>query len=240
MMSKERGALKNICTVHQPLFIPYCGFFNKIAHSDTFVVLDNVQFRRRYFQNRNRIVHPSGEALWLTMPIVANRNTQVREVKLSTENWLPKFKRKIAHSYQKKPFFAEIWPAIEACLDLLPADLTSANILLLDRMIEIMNLKRPDIVYASQLQGDNEGRLNAIEFCGLVGGDGYIYGVGGGRAHHDPECLVATGITPLFQARVEANSDDDEDFLSALHHLLCYGPDATRKLIYKNWSIEKE
>lgn len=130
-MKKSKEGLVNICTVHQPLLIPYIGLFNKIFHSDALFVLDNVQFRRRYFQNRNRIAHPSGDEVWLTVPIVARRTTEVRDVKISAQKWLPKFKRKIVHSYHGQPYFPSAWPYIERCLDRSLNDLTSKNIALL-------------------------------------------------------------------------------------------------------------
>ena len=44
-----------IVSVHQPQYLPWLGYFDKIAKSDVFVFLDNVQYKRREFQNRNKI-----------------------------------------------------------------------------------------------------------------------------------------------------------------------------------------
>ena len=43
-------------TIHQPEHFPYMGFFQKMSSADLFVVLDNVNFRKNYFQNRNKII----------------------------------------------------------------------------------------------------------------------------------------------------------------------------------------
>jgi hypothetical protein len=45
-----------IVAIHQPEHLPWLGFFNKIDQADLFVLLDVVQFRKNYFQNRNRIL----------------------------------------------------------------------------------------------------------------------------------------------------------------------------------------
>ena len=58
-----------ILTIHQPEAYPQLGLFNKIANADTFIFLDNVQYRKNYFQNRNRIITKTGW-IWLTHPIV--------------------------------------------------------------------------------------------------------------------------------------------------------------------------
>jgi hypothetical protein len=40
--------------IHQPEFMPWTGFFNKMALADLYVIFDHVQFKKRYFENRNR------------------------------------------------------------------------------------------------------------------------------------------------------------------------------------------
>jgi len=46
---------KKIITLHQPEFMSWMGFFYKILHSDTYVILDAVQFKKNHFSNRNKI-----------------------------------------------------------------------------------------------------------------------------------------------------------------------------------------
>ena len=55
--------------IQQPEHIPWVGFFNKMAKCDLFVYLDNVQFKKRYFENRNKI-KDSKKIIWLTVPVV--------------------------------------------------------------------------------------------------------------------------------------------------------------------------
>ncbi|MGO8710493.1 MAG: WbqC family protein [Rhizomicrobium sp.] len=57
-----------IISIHQPAYLPWLGFFDRIAGSDVFIVLDNVQFERNSFINRNRIKTPDGP-IWLTVPV---------------------------------------------------------------------------------------------------------------------------------------------------------------------------
>ena len=45
---------------HQPEYLPYIGFFNKIIHADKFVLVDNIQFNKISWQNRNKIRTVSG------------------------------------------------------------------------------------------------------------------------------------------------------------------------------------
>src|ERR1700726_1916346 len=58
-----------IAAIHQPNYIPWLGYFFKIAHADKFVFLDNVVYPDTSFVNRNSIKTPNGSA-WLTIPVI--------------------------------------------------------------------------------------------------------------------------------------------------------------------------
>src|SRR6056300_1650653 len=59
-----------IVSIHQPNYLPWLGFFDKIKRSDVFVVFDDVQFPRgkKHFGHRNQIKTQNG-AKWLSVPI---------------------------------------------------------------------------------------------------------------------------------------------------------------------------
>ena len=59
-----------IVSIHQPNYLPWLGFFDKIKRSDLFVIFDDVQFPRgkKHFGHRNQIKTPNG-AKWLSVPI---------------------------------------------------------------------------------------------------------------------------------------------------------------------------
>lgn len=53
-----------VISIHQPNFIPWLPFFEKIYHSDLFVILGNCQFEKNNYQNRFQY-----ENKWMTMPV---------------------------------------------------------------------------------------------------------------------------------------------------------------------------
>ena len=57
-----------IITAHQPAYLPWLGLIHKIAISDVYVFLDNVQFEKNSFTNRNKIKTANGP-IWLTVPV---------------------------------------------------------------------------------------------------------------------------------------------------------------------------
>ena len=57
-----------IVSVHQPQYLPWLGYFDKIDRADAFVLLDTVQYKKNEWQNRNRIKTAQGPQ-WLTVPV---------------------------------------------------------------------------------------------------------------------------------------------------------------------------
>jgi len=60
-----------VVAIHQPNFLPWLGYFDKLARADTFVLLDSVQFPKRNGTWMNRVkLLVGGEPGWITVPIV--------------------------------------------------------------------------------------------------------------------------------------------------------------------------
>jgi WbqC-like protein family len=49
-----------VCAIMQPTYLPWVGYLDLIDRVDVFVFLDNVQFERRSWQQRNQIRDPEG------------------------------------------------------------------------------------------------------------------------------------------------------------------------------------
>ena len=76
-----------ILSAHQPAYLPWLGYFDKIAQSDIFVYLDTVQFEKNSFINRNKIKTPqNNDGVFLC---------QIFSISLSYENDRPPFRMEI-------------------------------------------------------------------------------------------------------------------------------------------------
>jgi len=75
-----------IVSIHQPQYMPYIGYIYKILKSDVFVFLDDVQYKKNEWQNRNRIKGPNG-LVWLTVPVSFNFGDKINEVKIVEDGW---------------------------------------------------------------------------------------------------------------------------------------------------------
>ncbi|MBF0492099.1 MAG: WbqC family protein [Deltaproteobacteria bacterium] len=102
-------------SVHQPAYLPWLGYLEKIKRSDVFVFLDTVQFEKNSFINRNKIKTPQG-ALWLTIPVLVKGHTQsnLSETRIdSTQAWKDKHLKTIQQNYRKAPFFEANYPKLQ-------------------------------------------------------------------------------------------------------------------------------
>ena len=98
-----------IVSIHQPMYIPWFGYFNKIASSDIFVILDDVEYSKNDWFNRNKIKTPTGE-LWLTVPVIYKKNSVslIKNIPIdSNQSWNKKHLNSIKQNYSKASFYSE-------------------------------------------------------------------------------------------------------------------------------------
>jgi len=115
-----------ILSAHQPAYLPWLGYFDKIAKSDVFVYLDTVQFEKNSFINRNQIKTPQG-ASWLTIPIKTKghitgslRTTEIDD----SQPWRSKHLKSIEMNYRRAARFDECFPRIKAMLTMQECNLS--------------------------------------------------------------------------------------------------------------------
>ncbi len=98
--------MKRVAIV-QSNYIPWRGYFDLINRVDEFVLLDEVQFTRRDWRNRNLIKTPQG-AKWLTIPVASKGQylQKISEVRVEDASWAEKHWKSIIHAYSKAPYFS--------------------------------------------------------------------------------------------------------------------------------------
>ena len=91
-----------IILITQPTFLPWLGYFDQIRIADKVVFLDSVQFARRSWQNRNRIINQTGDEVMITLPLKkAPRDTIIKNIEVSKSFNLEKFSNIIKSCYSK-------------------------------------------------------------------------------------------------------------------------------------------
>ena len=186
--------------IHQPDFLPYLGFFDRLLNADLFVILDCVQFvhSSRSWTNRDKIKTPQGEQ-WLTVSLrKCKRDTQIREVELSQDvDWREKNLFLLHQNYHKAPFYYEIHPYMENlyhydCFLLMDFNVKSINIL-----CELFNINI-EMVYASDLDCRGTSNELLVDILKKVKADCYLSGVGA-KNYFDPVPFNKAGIQVIWQ-----------------------------------------
>lgn len=187
--------------IHQPDFLPHLAFFHRLLTADLFIVLDTAQFVRgtsRSWMNRDRI-KTAGGVKWLTVPVQdCARDTALCDVLLDQrQDWRERHLRQIAESYRRAPYFAEIYPQLQALYDGGEAGLARFNMQSIRLLLDLLDVKI-EIVFASTL--DPQGRKNEllVDLLGKTGCDRYVSGPGA-RAYFEPEPYADAGIEVLWQ-----------------------------------------
>ncbi len=99
-----------IVSINQPAYLPWLGYFERIARSDVHVVLDHVQFEKNSFVNRNRVL-VNGGPTWLTVPIKTKGrfgDLPICDVEIDNQHpWCRKHWETLKQAYGQAPFFDE-------------------------------------------------------------------------------------------------------------------------------------
>ncbi len=189
--------MSRVVAIHQPNYLPWLGYFFKITQCDVFVFLDNVQYEKRGFTNRNRIKTPQGP-LWLTVDVLTRGSyyQTVREVRIAEgEFWRDRHWASLTHNYVKAPCFAEYAPHFSVVYGAHWEYLADLNVTLIEDVCRILGIQGVEFRRASELQvsGSKSELLAAI--CREVGGDTYISpSAGGSRSYMEPEPFERAGV----------------------------------------------
>lgn len=189
-----------IISVHQPHYLPWLGYFDKIDRSDVFVILDKVQYKKREFQNRNR-VKTAGGVKWLTAPVVTRgRYLQTTgEVEIdNSEDWRASHLRTLELNYRRAPHFDPLYGALAELLNRnewrLLAELNTA---MLRFFMEELGIGTP-IRFESELGAPGEKTERIVNICRALGADAYLSGAGG-RDYLDEAAFADAGLRLTYQ-----------------------------------------
>jgi hypothetical protein len=181
----------------QSNYIPWKGYFDLLAAADEFVIFDEVQFTKRDWRNRNRIIL-NGELHWLTIPVktAGTFGQPIDEIKVSNPDWTHVHLDCLRQAYRKAAYFSDIFPALEKAYDKARDlnRLTQINELLLGVLAGLLAIETP--LVRSQIvprtTPDPTDRL--IEICKARGATCYISGPAA-KAYLQRARFDAAGIT---------------------------------------------
>ena len=186
--------------IMQPYFFPYIGYFQLINSVDEFVIYDNIQYTKKGWINRNRIL-ANGKDQLITLPIKKDSdylNVIERELSESWDKDKSKIINIIKSSYNKAPYFKETFDLISQCLDNSERNLFKFiydSIILINKYLEI---KTP-IVISSTINVNHalKSQDKVLSLCKAQDADVYINSIGGVELY-DKEVFKQNGIELNF------------------------------------------
>lgn len=219
-------------TIHQPQFLPWLGYLDKIDQADLFIALDTVQFKKNEWQNRNRIRTSDGWQ-WLTVPVLHRFGQSAGEVQINeTVSWRMQHLRALEIHYAKAPFRDRYLPELRTIYKDSWTHLSALNMAVLRWMLESYGIHTP-IRLASEWDSRVNPTDRLIDLCQAVGAAGYLSGPGG-EQYLDQTRFKSAGLQldiQLFQHPVYQQAYDPfVPSLSAVDLLFCCGPEALERL----------
>ena len=166
----------------QPYIFPYIGYFQMISAVDKFVFYDDVNFIKRGWINRNRILI-NGKDTLVSIPLnKASQNKFINEIDIFFDTNLRKnLISKIENAYKKSPFYDEVIGLIR---DIINADISNIGEYAANSIVSVCNYLEIDtkFYYSSILSPESKGMNRAdrlIYICQNLGAEEYINSIGG-------------------------------------------------------------
>ena len=167
-------------TILQPSYLPWLGFFEQMSRSDKFVLLDDVQYTRRDWRNRNRI-RVRENWIWLTVPVQQKSRFSQSLLETRIDNsvsWRRKHLETLRQHYCKAPFFEKYFPR---CQQVYEKDWT----FLFDLCLETINLIKEEmgietpLLRSSEMKPGGEKTEGLVSICRELGATHYLSGESG-------------------------------------------------------------
>lgn len=192
-----------IVAAHQPHYMPWLGYLDKLAKADLFVVMDDLQYEGQNFQNRQRVKLATG-ASWLTVPLERGAQTdRICDKRIDNhgnpkQHWQRRTWLTLEHNYRRAPYFARYAAELRDVYSRTWTTLLELDLHMLDLARTWLAIATP-IVRSSTLGLQGEKTERIVDLCRRVGARAYLSGGGGSVGYLDSELIGRAGIGLIWQ-----------------------------------------
>lgn len=203
--------------IMQPYFMPYIGYFQLIEAVDEFIIYDNIQYTKKGWINRNRIL-TDGTDKYITLPLKKDSDfLEVRERVLSETFDPGKLLRQIETAYRRAPYFQETYAFLEPVIQYRETNLFQYIYHSVIRVCEYLKIHTP-ILISSHLAYDNtlKAQKKVIAICKERQCDRYINAIGGMELYHGDDFAKENIELYFIQTEKMEYSQFQNDFIPSL------------------------
>ncbi len=223
--------------IMQPYFLPYIGYWQLVNAVDKFVVYDNIEYTKKGWINRNRLLQMNKDELF-TIPLKKDSDYLHicnRYLSDNIETEQKKLLRKFENAYRKAPYFNEIMPVFEQCVLCNEKNLFAYiynSIEIISKCIGITT----DIVTSSQIEMDHslKSQDRVIEICKHLNASSYVNPIGGLELY-DKETFDSNGIELKFiksnDVKYKQFNNDFVPWLSIIDVMMFNSKDEIQKML---------
>lgn len=229
----------------QPYFFPYLGYWQLIHDVDRFVIYDDVNYIKRGWVNRNRIL-VNGQPVYITAPLIkASQNKLICDINLCPSlNWRNKMIKSIELAYRKSTWFNDVFLLIEKLIRYDVENLSDYLSYHLNALSKFLEIKT-EFIFSSRCYRKEHlsGQKRIIDICKRLGATIYINPIGG-ITLYDPAAFLEAGIDLRFLStqniHYKQRGDGFVPWLSIIDVLMGIGPEGVKDHLnsYELVSIE--
>jgi WbqC-like protein family len=189
-----------VISIGQPAYLPWLGYFHRMAVSDIHVVLDHVQFERKGFTNRNKLRSKAGP-IQLTVPVATGRqgrDTAICDLEVVNDiDWGRKHFEAIRSNYVRAPFLHDHEGFLAQTIrDQRYVRLIEVLSATTDYLLEKLSIMTPRYLSTTMNLTERKGAL-ILEICRRFGATTYLSGPFG-RDYLDLASFERAGIEVKF------------------------------------------
>jgi WbqC-like protein family len=215
--------------IMQPYFFPYIGYWQLIHAVDRFVIYDDVNYIKRGWINRNRLLI-NGKPNYFTVPLHhSSQHKLICDTTLQpTPIWRNKLIRIVVNTYKRAPYFTEVFPVVERVILYENTNLSDFLVNQIQTIAEFMDIDT-ELVLTSRFYRNNElsGQNRIIDICKRENATIYI-NPQRGQTLYENSAFKAAGIDLYFifthALPYKQKSADFFPFLSIIDALMMIGP----------------
>ncbi len=199
--SDMNAVMGTSAAIHQPNYIPWLGYFFKIAHADKFVFLDVVAYPSGSFVNRNSIKTPTGPA-WLTVPVITSGRFGQLIGEVETDymhRWAGRHLTTLRNNYGKAPYFKEILALLEPHYSVVTdkrISLADFNIGMICSIVTYLGVST-QFMRSSELNVSGYRTDLLLDICRAIGARTYLAGIGA-KSYQEDAKFEDAGINPVY------------------------------------------